>query len=297
MDLDGKIVVATERANLFALGTMKKPLAVAILSAADFQRLRTAAAAAGGIAVRGNVTRLHSANLVATLPLGPAAGQEIILSAHYDSWHGPGANDNASGVATLLELARYYASLKPAPSVPMRFVAFGGEELGMAGSRAYLDRHRPDLENCRLLFNMDTVGGVHDIYVESRGGIRGVPQKVTTQIPKELMDKATNDIDARWTLLTPALIPLFDSANVPDWLNTAISETGKELGLEIKPSRGMGSDHRVFVQAGVVATNIAIGGEGLHTPQDTVDRITPASLEKAAQVVESVVRKAIGATK
>ena len=129
LELDDKIVVTTERGNFYALSMFKKPRAIVSLSRPVFQRFQAAGAASGEIAFRGRVIKTPSANVVGSLVSESGAAREIILSAHYDSWKGPGANDNASGVAVLLELARHFGSLKPLPAVSMRFVAFGAEEL------------------------------------------------------------------------------------------------------------------------------------------------------------------------
>jgi len=72
----------------------------------------------GGVTVR---------NIVAELPGGDRAAEILVVGAHYDSAVGtPGADDNASGVAALLELARLMRAEKPACTV--RFVAFTNEE-------------------------------------------------------------------------------------------------------------------------------------------------------------------------
>jgi Zn-dependent M28 family amino/carboxypeptidase len=68
-----------------------------------------------------------------------AAGRPFIVGAHYDSVVGsPGADDNASGVAAMLEVARA-AMDRPFP-VPVEFVAYDQEENGLIGSRAHCDR-------------------------------------------------------------------------------------------------------------------------------------------------------------
>jgi acetylornithine deacetylase/succinyl-diaminopimelate desuccinylase-like protein len=74
-----------------------------------------------------DVEGVRCANLEATRP-GQDRGREILLiGAHYDSVLGsPGADDNASGVAALLELSRLFADASPAMTV--RFVAFTNEE-------------------------------------------------------------------------------------------------------------------------------------------------------------------------
>lgn len=293
-ELDDKIVVTTEHEHFSGrarfLSMFKKPRAIVSLSRPQFERLQAAGVVSGEIAFRGRVVKLRSANLVGSLASESEAGQEIILSAHYDSWRGPGANDNASGVAVLLELARHFSSLKPPPVVPIRFVAFGAEELGMMGAKAYLEKHQDELQDCRLLFNIDSVGGKGDIFTETRPGGQGLP-KPEGRLSKEPVDKAVADIDARWVLLGLGQSALYADSTVPEWLRTAVSGAGKELGVEIQSLSSMGSDHRVFAQAGIVATDIAIEGPGLHTPADSPESVSARSLEIAAEIVAIVVEK------
>jgi hypothetical protein len=74
-----------------------------------------------------------------------------------------------------------------------------------------------------------------------------------------------------------------DSSNVPSWLRNAILDSVRELGYEIHQSRGADSDHRTFMDAGIVATDIATNGLKIHSPEDLPDQIIPATLEKAAR--------------
>jgi hypothetical protein len=68
--------------------------------------------------------------------------QEYVIGAHYDSTDNAGADDNASGVAMVLEVARV---LSPYPAeYTIRFVAFDREEQGLLGSYAYVDAHTDD---------------------------------------------------------------------------------------------------------------------------------------------------------
>jgi hypothetical protein len=86
------------------------------------------------------------------------------------------------------------------------------------------------------------------------------------------------------------------NSTVTESLRTAVSETARELGLEVQSSSGMGSDHRVLFQAGVVATDIATsGGARLHTPADVPESVSARSLEMAARVVTMVVEKTMHA--
>ncbi len=95
----------------------------------------------------------------------------LVLSAHYDHLGGmgantyfPGANDNASGIALLLSLAKYYAA-HPQP-YSIVFLCFAGEEAGLIGSKYFTDHPPISLSQIRFLTNMDLVGtGIDGITV------------------------------------------------------------------------------------------------------------------------------------
>jgi Zn-dependent M28 family amino/carboxypeptidase len=81
----------------------------------------------------------------------------ILIGAHYDAVPGtPGADDNASGVAVLLELAQTF-SIKP-PRYPIRLVAFDMEEYGLLGSAAYATELQRRKEPLRLMFSLEMLG-------------------------------------------------------------------------------------------------------------------------------------------
>jgi len=87
----------------------------------------------------------------------------LVLCAHYDhlgslgrNTYFPGANDNASGVAMLLEMARAIAKKPLRYSV--LFVAFSGEEAGLLGSSFMAENPPVPLSNIRFLFNLDLLG-------------------------------------------------------------------------------------------------------------------------------------------
>lgn len=85
--------------------------------------------------------------------------ETIVLGGHYDSVSaGPGAVDNATGIAVILELARITAQQQPSKSIV--FAAFDAEELGLVGSRYYVD-HLTDAEirDLRAMLNFDMLGG------------------------------------------------------------------------------------------------------------------------------------------
>jgi Zn-dependent M28 family amino/carboxypeptidase len=105
-----------------------------------------------GFAVRGN---WHQ-NLILNLP-GQANRPPILIGAHYDAVPGtPGADDNASGVAVLLELARIFAA-KPA-RYSLRLVAFDMEEYGLFGSAAYAHELKQQNQSLRLMISLEMLG-------------------------------------------------------------------------------------------------------------------------------------------
>ena len=80
----------------------------------------------------------------------------VIIGGHYDSVPaGPGANDNGSGTATTLEVARQLVS-SPIPGVAIRYVAFGAEEIGLFGSQSYVSRMLPaDRARTKVMMSID----------------------------------------------------------------------------------------------------------------------------------------------
>lgn len=93
-------------------------------------------------------------NLILDLP-GTTAKPPILIAAHYDTVpNSPGADDNGTGLAVLLELAR---SLSQSPArYPIRLVAFDLEEIDLRGSRQYVERHRG--EKLRLMLSLEMLG-------------------------------------------------------------------------------------------------------------------------------------------
>lgn len=89
----------------------------------------------------------------------------IVFSAHYDhlgrmgkNVYFPGANDNASGVSMLLELARYYSLPENKQDFSIVFMLFGAEEAGLIGSAYYTDHPLFPLKKIKFLINMDLLG-------------------------------------------------------------------------------------------------------------------------------------------
>jgi aminopeptidase YwaD len=96
-------------------------------------------------------------NVIGTIP--GKTDETIVLGGHYDSVPaGPGAGDNASGTAVFIELARAMAG-KAQPNYTLVFIAFDAEELGLLGSRAYVnDLSDEQLGKIRAMLNFDMLG-------------------------------------------------------------------------------------------------------------------------------------------
>ena len=113
-----------------------------------------------------DVSGTRCANLAAECPGRARAREIVLLGAHYDTVVGsPGANDNASGVAALLEISRLFQTSQPRLSV--RFVAFVNEEppfftTGEQGSMVYARAARSRGDDIRLMASLETLGCYSD---------------------------------------------------------------------------------------------------------------------------------------
>jgi aminopeptidase YwaD len=111
--------------------------------------------------VDGQTEQLSATNVIAELPGSRADAGTVIFTAHLDSVPaGPGANDNGSGSAVVLELAHELAQRSPAERpMTVRFALFGAEELGLDGSRYYVQSlSEADRQAIRADVNLDMVG-------------------------------------------------------------------------------------------------------------------------------------------
>ena len=89
----------------------------------------------------------------------------LVFTAHYDHLgqlgdgvYFPGANDNASGISMLIELAKYFSLPEHQPKYSILFIAFSGEEVGLLGSKYFTEHPLVPLSSMKFLVNMDIVG-------------------------------------------------------------------------------------------------------------------------------------------
>ncbi|MCF8302819.1 MAG: M28 family peptidase [Bacteroidales bacterium] len=104
-------------------------------------------------------------NVVGYVPGKKYWSNFVVITAHYDhlgrmgnSIYFPGANDNGSGTAMALDLARYYAQPENKPDYSTVFIFFASEEAGLLGSKYFTDHPLVPLKRIRFMINLDMVG-------------------------------------------------------------------------------------------------------------------------------------------
>ena len=109
----------------------------------------------------------------------------VMLGGHLDSWHaGTGATDNASGCAATMEAVRILQAIGVKPRRTIRIALWSGEEQGLLGSQAYVNKHFADIETMALkdeheklsaYFNMDNgTGKIRGIYLQGNEAVRPI---------------------------------------------------------------------------------------------------------------------------
>ncbi|GAP94629.1 M28 family peptidase [Leptolyngbya sp. NIES-2104] len=119
-------------------------------------------------------------NVIAHLP--NVTQPKLIIGGHFDSVeNSPGANDNASGTAVVLGIAR---SLSKSPEAnQIWFMAFDGEEDGLKGSEAFVDRATPQfLSGLKAMLNFDMVGVNDRLLLDGSGTMSAIAQSVSGNV-------------------------------------------------------------------------------------------------------------------
>ncbi len=150
-------------------------------------------------------------NVMAVKPGYAEPDKVIVVGGHYDSItlnvdpgpyvYAPGADDNASGTTTMLELARILADIPLRKTVV--FVAFSAEEVGLIGSAASARGFFEDEVNVEVMFNYDMVG--YDPYDEYRIDLSSGDNTAYRQISADAANRLTN--------LTPVITAMGSSSD------------------------------------------------------------------------------------
>ena len=138
-------------------------------------------------------------NVIAEIPGRERPEEWVLVGAHLDSWDfGTGAQDNATGVAMVLEAARAIAALGQAPRRSIRFALWGGEEQGQLGSTAYARGHAAELDRLVAVLNSDAgTGRTIGWTAPGRADVIRAVRPLTRDVLREL-DAATFDESLRY---------------------------------------------------------------------------------------------------
>jgi hypothetical protein len=162
-----------------------------------------------------NITQVNANNILGWIDNGKS--ESIVIGAHYDHLglgdqgsslqansngivHN-GADDNASGVAGMLELARFYSKNKITENYNFIFLAFSGEELGLMGSKYLLDNPTFDLKKINCMVNLDMIGRYREDKGVSIGGIG------TSKFWEENAAKLASEMKIKYTLDSAGIGP------------------------------------------------------------------------------------------
>ena len=249
-----------------------------------------------------------SFNVVGILPgSDPKLKDEtIVIGAHYDhlgrGGEGSlapregdihhGADDNASGVAGVLELARILSSSNPKPRRTIVFIAFSGEEEGLIGSSYYVNHPIVPLANTVAMINMDMIGRLQNKKLII-GGV-GTSQEWRAMVNEEnIMQSVEVSVNAPVVgsaniSLNPPAMPIVVGANGQP---VVTMDPGKQFLLTLNEDGYGPSDHSSFYSKQIPVLFFWTGThEDYHKPSDTADKIFYAGEARIISFVERIVR-------
>ncbi len=211
-----------------------------------------------------------TANIIAYLP--GKIDEAVLLIAHHDH-EGikdgelyPGADDNASGVAGLLEIAHSFSNVNERLRRSIIFLSTGAEEKGLLGSNYFVNHPVYPLENVTVVINMDEIG---------RDGSSQFRAMMDPSIPGE-----------------KNLLMFFYSGQTPDLAEIAVEENatiGLKLVAEPVLQFHSGSDHVPFHNKQIPSVFLFTGFHSDYTsPGDTPDKIVYEKLTRVARLAFSM---------
>jgi hypothetical protein len=199
----------------------------------------------------------------------------VVFSCHADhigvSANGinTGADDNASGCAALLSMAKAFSSLDKKPLRSILFLWFSGEEIGLYGSQSYVNNPLVPLDKTVADLNMDMIGRVKGVADTSAENPMTGPQKVfaiTDNQSKDLL-KIAGDVDSGSDL------------------DLDYSLSGRNHPLQLFAR----SDHYNFVKHDIPILFFTTGlHTDYHTPGDVVDKIDFAKMELVTRTMYQI---------
>jgi Zn-dependent M28 family amino/carboxypeptidase len=209
--------------------------------------------------------RLSAANVVGGLPGTNAAARTIVVTAHYDHLgvrNGvvyPGADDNASGVAVLLAVARHFRTTPPRHALV--FAALDAEEAGLQGARTLV-------------------------------GSDWLPRTVALNVNLDMVARSgSNDIYAAGSYHSPWQVPILRDVQPRSAVNILFGHDRPAAAADGLDDWTHQSDHGPFHDTGIPFVYFGVEDHAdYHGPTDTADRIDPRFFGDAADMIVEAVR-------
>lgn len=232
------------------------------------------------LAVRGDVRAFTSMNVIGRLRGSGKGAQAVMLGAHMDHLGRPagvlhpGADDNASGTAALLEIARAVAAAAERPKHSLIFAFWTGEEEGKFGSGHYVRQPLWPLDATAAYLNIDMIG--HQWTVRE---LKDLAEGAGLKEPKTFLNK-----------LDPAFFAEPGLSENRRYLGPVLARAGLGAGmsLHLDWTSGVsgGSDYRDFARRGVPFVRFfGTYFPKYHSPEDTADRLDAGQVRRMAGLI------------
>jgi carboxypeptidase Q len=221
-------------------------------------------------------------NVIAEIPGSDLKDEIVMVGGHFDSWHsGTGATDNDAGSAVAMEVVRIIQALGVKPRRTVRIGLWGGEEQGLIGSRAHVDKHYGARQA-----SGGTPAGTQ--------GQQGQQAPITLKPAHEKfsayfnLDNGTGKIRGVYLQGNEAVRPIFRA-----WL-----EPFRDLGAATLTSRNTGgTDHLSFDAVGLpgfqfIQDEIEYDTRTHHSNMDVYDRIQAEDMKQASVIIAAFVYNA-----
>ncbi len=227
-------------------------------------------------------SRFHDDDTLAYNTIAEIPGSEpglVMAGAHLDSWHtGTGATDNASSCAVVMEAVRILQALGVRPRRTIRVALWSGEEQGLLGSRAYVEKHfgeisysdDPELQDLPLRMR------------DPEGEVEVKPAHEHFSVYFNL-DNGAGKLRGIWAQENAAAVPIFEA-----WL-----EPFHDLGADTVTTRNTyGTDHQAYEAVGLpgfqfIQDGLDYRSRTHHTNFDTLDHVVREDLIQASIVMAS----------